>query len=286
MKKLAKRLLVIAVVVLLLLSVSGCGNQQDWKSMRELALKMEDIVDDAKVRENTERMLSYILADDFENAYTMVCTVATREEFRQPYADIRAVLQGVTDYELVASYRNNNVTNGVSYVGIRYMLTSGEQKILVEATRQEDGIGLVGFHVYTYDPVTQTGTLTAMQGANAVQWIFLVIGLLEGGFMIWMFVDCCRSKIRRKWLWLILTLLGAVAISVTVANGINLRYNIGLFFNLHTALIRYSSGGFTVRLMFPLGAVPYIILKKKLIKPQEVPAIGEVPAEELPQTEE
>lgn len=286
MKKLAKRLLVIAVVVLLLLSVSGCGNQQDWKSMRELALKMEDIVDDATVRENTERMLSYILADDFENAYTMVCTVATREEFRQPYADIRAVLRGVTDYELVASYRNNNVTNGVSYVGIRYMLTSGEQKILVEATRQEGGIGLVGFHVYTYDPVTQTGTLTTMQGANAVQWIFLVIGLLEGGFMIWMFVDCCRSKIRWKWLWLILTLLGAVAISVTVANGINLRYNIGLFFNLHTALIRYSSGGFTVRLMFPLGAVAYIILKKKLIKPQEVPAIGEVPAEELSQTEE
>lgn len=286
MKKLAKRLLVIAVIVLLLLSVSGCGNQQDWETMRELALKMEDSIDDAKVRENTERMLSYILADDFENAYTMVCTVATREEFRQPYADIRTVLQGVTDYELVASYRNNNVTNGVSYVGIRYMLTSGEQKILVEATRQEGGIGLVGFHVYTYDPVTQTGTLTTMQGANAVQWIFLVIGLLEGGFMIWMFVDCCRSKIRRKWLWLILTLLGAVAISVTVGSGINFRYNIGLFFNLHTALIRYSSGGFTVRLMFPLGAVLYVILKKKLIKPQEVPAIGEVPAEELPQTEE
>ena len=286
MKKLAKRLLVIAVIVLLLLSVSGCGNQQDWETMRELALKMEDSIDDAKVRENTERMLSYILADDFENAYTMVCTVATREEFRQPYADIRTVLQGVTDYELVASYRNNNVTNGVSYVGIRYMLTSGEQKILVEATRQEGGIGLVGFHVYTYDPVTQTGTLTTMQGANAVQWIFLVIGLLEGGFMIWMFVDCCRSKIRRKWLWLILTLLGAVAISVTVGSGINFRYNIGLFFNLHTALIRYSSGGFTVRLMFPLGAVLYVILKKKLIKPQEVPAIGEVPVEELPQTEE
>ena len=286
MKKLAKRFLTIAVIVLLLLSASGCGHQQDWGTMRDLALKMEDAVDDAKVRENTERMLSYILADDFENAYTMICTVTTREEFRQPYADIRAVLQGVTDYELVASYRNNNVTNGVSYVGIRYMLTSGEQKILVEATRQEGGIGLVGFHVYTYDPVTQTGTLTTMQGANAAQWIFLVIGLLEGGFMIWMFVDCCRSKIRRKWLWLILTLLGAVAISVTVGSGINFRYNIGLFFNLHTALIRYSSGGFTVRLMFPLGAALYVILKKKLIKHQEVPATDEIPAEELPQTEE
>jgi len=286
MKKTAKRFLAIAVIALLLLSVSGCGNRQDWEAMREQALKMEGIVEDAKVRENTERMLSYILADDFENAYTMVCTVATREEFRQPYADIRTVLQGVTDYELVASYRNNNATNGVSYVGVRYMLTSGEQKILVEATRQEGGLGLVGFRVYPYDPVTQTGTLTTMQGANAAQWIFLVIGLLEAGFMVWMFVDCCRSRIRRKWLWLILTLLGAVAISVTVGSGINFRYNIGLFFNLHTALIRYSSGGFTVRLMVPLGAVLYIILKKKLIKPREVPAVGEVPAEELPKTEE
>lgn len=269
MGRMGKRILAIAIIMLLLLSVSGCDSKDEWETARQLGLKLENKVDDAQVRENTERMLSYILADDFENAHTMVCTVVTREDFRQPYADIRAVLQNVTEYELLASGRTNNVTNGVSSVTIRYMLTSGEERIFVESTCTEGSIGLTGFHVNAYNPVTQTGTLTSMKEANGIQWVFLVIGLLEAGFMVWMFVDCCRSKIRRKWLWLALTLLGAIAVSFTVDGGLSYRYNIGLFFNLHTALIRYSSGGFTLRLMFPVGAVIYLILKKKLLRTPE-----------------
>lgn len=283
-----KKLLSVLVLVAMVLSLAACSGGDEWESMLRAAEKMGDAVEDAQVRAYTEQMLQCILADDFDGAYALVQDTVEKDAFVQAYADICAVLSGVQTYTLTASYKSANVNNGVSSVAIRYMLDGGQKRIMVESACTENTEGLAGFYVYEYIPVTQTGTLNTMKGANAGQWILLIVGVLEMAFVLWMFVDCCCHKMKRKWLWLLLILLGAAAVTWSMQNGVfRMNFNVGLFFNLYTALIVHSDGGFALRIMVPVGAVVYAVMRKNLFRQYEMSKRAQsAPVIEQPSDEE
>lgn len=273
MKSSGKRMAALLVVVVLVLTFAGCSRTEDWQTMLDSANKLGALAEDDALRQSTQQMLDRLIAGDYDGAYALMGSSATEEQFQSLYDGLQPVLQGVESYELIASYKGTTVTNGASYVGVRYLFVAQDLKLVVEATRQDGVEGLIGFWVNEYLEVTVTGTVSSMKGANAAQWVCLVIGILEAGFMIWMFIDCCRRKIRRKWLWLLLIALVSVAFSVSIGSGFHVSTNVGLFLNLYTALLRYTTGEVTLRLMVPAGAVLYLCLRKKLVsQAAEAPA--------------
>lgn len=259
------------LLVLLLLLMTGCGVQDEWEVAKKAAALLSDVTEDPQLRENTEKMLDALIAEDFLGAYAVVMySGITDSDFRQVYEQIVPLLAEVEAYELIPSYIGKNITNGVSTTSVRYMMTAGEQRFFVETARAEGHDGLVAFYIDTYIPVVTTGTLGNMQGANVLQWILLVIGMLGTAFVIWMFVDCCRHKLRRKWLWLLIIALGYLLISlIATPEQFRVSFNVGAYLS-YTSLVRYSTGGFTLRLVVPLGAVIYAALRKKLFAKYEL----------------
>lgn len=263
MKKL--RAISCVLLVLALLMLAGCGAQDEWAATQKAAGMLSDITEDPQLRADTEKLLDAMIADDYAAAWDAVYEEIDAVEFRRMYVELQPHLAQIEQYELVASHINKTVNNGVSTVSVRYMMmTAGEQRFFVDAARVEGYEGLTAFYVNEYQPVETTGTLGSMQGADAAQWGFLVFGMLEIVFTILVFVDCCRLKMKKKWLWLLLIALGYVILSiVAVPEQFRINFNVGGFLS-YTSLIYYSTGGATCRIVIPAGAIAYLCVRKSL----------------------
>lgn len=292
MKKL--RAISCVLLVLALLMLAGCGAQDEWAATQKAAGRLSDITEDPQLRADTEKLLDAMIADDYAAAWDAVYEEIDAVEFRRMYVELQPHLAQIEQYELVASHINKTVSNGVSTVSVRYIMTAGELRLLVDVARVEGYEGLTAFYVNEYQPVETTGTLGSMQGADAAQWGFLVFGMLEIVFTILVFVDCCRHKMKKKWLWLLLIALGYVILSVVaVPEQFRINFNVGGFLS-YTSLIYYSTGGATCQIVIPAGAIAYLCVRKSLFakyaqlqqqKAAEQETVGLPQEEVVPQTE-
>lgn len=264
MKRMQQTGCLLLVMVLMLLLLTGCGAKDEWEAARNAAQMLDNITEDAQLRADTERMLDAIIADDYQAAWDAIYQEMDATEFRRVYVELQPMLRGITQYELVPSNINKTVRNGVAFVSVRYMMTAGDLRVFVDVSRTEGYEGLTAFRLTEYIPVVTTGTLGNMQGANGVQWIFLVIGLLELVFTLCVFVDCCRHKMKKKWLWLLFVGLGYLVIRViAMPEQFHVNFKVGAFLN-YTNLVRYSTGGFVASVMIPVGAIVYLLVRKSL----------------------
>lgn len=292
MKKL--RAISCVLLVLALLMLAGCGAQDEWAATQKAAGMLSNITEDPQLRADTEKLLDAMIADDYAAAWDAVYEEIDAVEFRRMYVELQPHLAQIEQYELVASHINKTVSNGVSTVSVRYIMTAGELRLLVDVARVEGYEGLTAFYVNEYQPVETTGTLGSMQGADAAQWGFLVFGMLEIVFTILVFVDCCRHKMKKKWLWLLLIALGYVILSVVaVPEQFRINFNVGGFLS-YTSLIYYSTGGATCQIVIPAGAIAYLCVRKSLFakyaqlqqqKAAEQETVGLPQEEVVPQTE-
>lgn len=258
-----RRFSLIILVMALLLFFAGCS-----------------VKDDPEIRADVESFLGALRSGDADAAYALVYSGIGQEEFDTAFAQMHGMVSDLDNYELTPIQYNYSKKNSIEQIQLAYRLTSADSAFLVTATSVQGYDGLVGFYITPEEQTTlhYTGTLSQMQGANAAQWIVLAIGALTWVYTIWLIVDCCRRKIRRKPLW-ILILLCCVLFTVSMGNGsMGIRFNIGLYLKL-SSLIRYGNGAWELGLMFPVGAIVYHALRRKLtIQHEDAPP--------LPQPEE
>lgn len=278
------------LLVFLLLLTTGCSAQDEWEAAEKAAGLLSGVTEDPQLRADTEKLLDAMIADDYAAAWDAVCEEIDAAQFRRLYVEVQPHLTQIENYELVPSSINKTVRDGVSTISVRYMMTAGDLRLFVDVARVEGYEGLTGFRLNEYVPVTTTGTLGNMHGANVLQWVFLVVGMLELVFVICVFVDCCRHKMKKKWLWLLIVALGYMTFKLTATpEKLHLGVNVGILLQ-YTSLIRYSTGGFMLRIMMPVGAIIYLICRKTLFakyarfqqqKTMEVQPV--LPNEEAPQ---
>ena len=254
---------VCVLLAVLLICLTGCSAFQET---------VMEAMDDPQILQTTEAVLDCIIAGDIQGAWTYCADACTQEEFAEFCAQVTPLMEGVESYTLAPHYVQTNNTNGVTSKSIRYLLTSGETQLWVTAVKQEGLDTLVGFHVYLV--TTETGTLRT---AGA-----LVDCTAGSALMLVVLVDCIRHKMKQKWLWILVILLGGVTLLLTATpQGTNVRFNFGLFLNSYTALLKYNTGGFTLRLLVPVGSIVYLCRRKFLLKQEEAAEPEPVPAEEV-----
>lgn len=267
MKTMWKRIGLLFLAAALVLSLAGCGE-----------IKVED---DPEIRRGVEAFLDALTAKDADGAYAAVYSGIGQGDFNAAFAQMVPCVEGMEDYTLELMHYNYSNRNGVETIQTTYRMTAGEKCVIVTASRIEGYEGLTGIHVVPEEQTTlrHTGTLGHMAGADAFQWVMLVLGILVWGFVIWMIVDCCRRKITRKALWLVLIILGTLVLTLTLSSGsVNFRFNFGLYLQL-SALIRYGDGSSQLALVVPVGAIIYCAMRRRLVK-QDPP----VPQSEIPET--
>lgn len=257
------------VMLLMVLFLTGCGTKDEWEAALNAAERLDGLAEDAQLRADTEKMLNALIADDYQAAWEAICQEIDETQFQKFYAELLPVVGSIDRYELVASNINTTVRNGETSVNVRYMMTAGDLRLFVDVARMEGKTGLIAFYLTEYIPVITTGTLESMRGANGIQWILLIVGLLEIAGIICVFVDCCRHRMRKKWLWLLLIALGSLIFSVIATpDQFRINFNIGAILN-YTCLRCYSTGGFTLQLVIPVGAIAYLCGRKKIFAEYE-----------------
>lgn len=260
------------LLVVLLVCLTGCS------ALRE---NITEAMDDPQLTQTTEAVLDCLIAGDTQGAWAYCADAGTKEEFETFYGQIKPLLEGIDSYTLEPYHVNVNVTNGITTKSLRYLLTSGETQLWVTATTEENVDTLVGLNIYMV--TTETGTLSTAKDNDVAQWVLLVIGMAEIALMLVVLVDCIRHKMKQKWLWILLILLGGVTLLLTATpQGTNVRFNFGLFLSSYTALLKYNTGGFTLRLLVPVGSIVYLCMRKSLLKKQEEAVeLEPVPSEEV-----
>ncbi len=253
-----KRVLVILLALLLILSFTGCQ-------------ELLDAMEDKELRGYTEAMLDAIAENDFDRGYALVRDVATEADFRSLMSTLGEIFADEKAYELVplSVYQNRSITNGeaVDVSQATYMMTVGSARYIVEVATHSSYENLSTFYVSLYENTDyySTGTLGAMEGANPFQWIMLLSNLIPIALTIFAFVDACRRKIKQKPLWIAIILVGFAAVGATLGpTQFNLNFDIGWLFK-YSAMILYGGGTMLFRLMLPVGAILYFALRKKLV---------------------
>ena len=272
-KKLVMSVCIIILTVLIL--CSGCA-----AVLQEL--------ENAEVRQSTEKMLDALIANDLQAAYSLVNKICTEEDFKLAFTQMQQLLGNADAYELklLSIYVNSSVTNGqkISSVSSVYEMTTESRRVIV-SIRMDDQIGLNSFYITPYEKSDYcfTGTLNSIKDATGAQWGFLLLNVIAIGLTVFALVDCSRQKIKKKALWILLLVLGFVSLGATISpTSFKLNFKVG-WITAYSALIRYGSGTVMLRLMLPVGTIIYFVKRRSLLK-ESAPAI--VASEKEPETME
>lgn len=273
--------MIVAVIIALSLAILCVGCTPDLQKL-----------DNPDIRQRTEAMLDALIADDFDTAYTMVSHICSKSEFGEIFQQMQQIVGNTGHYELELRFMQNrtsvNNEGKSTATHCTYEVSSETEHIIVDITVDGNN-NITGFHVTPYEKTDYyfTGTLETMADAVPAQWIFLLVNVVALGVTIFALVDCCRQKIRKKALWIILVILGFITVGCTVsASMVQMNFNLG-WITTYSALIHFGSGTMVVRLMLPAGAISYLIARKTLLEKASVPTElpEENPDEEVFETE-
>ena len=125
---------------------------------------------------------------------------------------------------------------------------------------------LFGFHINPLPDSLENTNRFTLVGKNASQYVMLVLTLVCFAFSIYAFVVCIRTKaLKRKWLWLIATLVGVTYFGVDWTTG---QFFISLF------TLRLPPAGFSAAtyspwvfyISIPVGAI-FFLGRRSLDRP-------------------
>lgn len=256
--KFTRKIMAVMLTVFLILSSTGCS-------------KLLDVMEDEELRGYTETMLDAIVENDYAAGYALVDDVCTAADFSSMFTAVREMFGNSDTYEIepLSIYRNRSINNGetVDMIQASYMVTVSSERYVVNVTMHSTYDNLSSFSITPYEKTNyfRTGELDTMEGANAFQWMILLSNIISLALIVFALVDSCRRKIKRKPLWIVIIALGLVSVGVTRgATGLNFNFNVGWLF-AYSALILYGGGATVFRVMLPLGAILYLVLRSRLV---------------------
>jgi len=218
------------------------------------------------------QFMTCLLSDDFDGAYGMAKHAAGEAEFRNFWDSVQVLADGATTYEMKQIGWNINTKNGLTTRTTTHQITFDNGKeIMFRIVTRDDIEGIAGVH---FSEVTEF-----IESTNAyvptVQIVLLILSVLAIAFAVWMLVDCLRRKIKHKVLWCILILLN-ISFTVSVGESVGLQFMIGLLLQTSTIVADPSLATVSAKIVVPLGAIVYCVMRKKLaLKPQETVVLSD-----------
>lgn len=253
-----KKIAAFIMVLVIVLIFSSCSLPQSFEN------------DD--LRTYTDQMLNSIITNDKDAAYSLVSDICTESQFNSTFEDMRNLIDGVETYELklVSIYHNTSYSNGesISTIDSAYVMQTEKEKYVITVQSHSQYQKLSSFYITPYEKTNlyYTGVIKNMRGASIAQWLMLLSNLIIVALVIVAFIDCCRHKVKLKALWIILIILGVLAFGLTLSStGVKFNFNF-IWIAAYNAIVRYGNGTVVARIIVPVGAIVYLILRRWLIK--------------------
>jgi len=239
---------VILLCLLMLFSMSSCRADREIGNNTELG----------------EQFLDYVLANNYDAAYDMVKGAGDAESFQVYWDGIRELAEGASSYELEQIGWNVTVKNGVKTSTTAYQVYFDNDKIVLFRVVTADNVeGIAGLHVSdATEFVNRTDTVVP-----AFNVAVIVVSILEIAFVIWMFIDCLRRKVKVKVLWAILIFFG-ISVTLSLGDYSGIKFSFGIMLQTGSVAADPALLSVVTKIVVPVGAIVYFFLRKKLtVKP-------------------
>jgi len=255
----------LCVLLTLAIALGGCGIVEDSEKGEALCREFMD----------------YVVKDNQYSAYGMMEDICTREEFLSLWDVMYPVFENTQSYELTQTGWHYDIEDGIDVTTLTFEMKTDDGKSCQLQIMLDDNGELYGFWFLDTTEFEESVSYTI-----PLNIVFLVLSLLAIAFAIWMIVDCARSKIRYKVLWILL-ILAAVSISVTYGEMPGLEWSLGLALGFSSITAIPIQLSVCVKLVLPVGAIVYFCLrnhlKRKSMSPYPpTPPYGQPPYGQMP----
>ena len=244
-----KKKLVCLLLLILFFSLTACSVNPPEKVL-EIQLYCETMMD-AIVTGNVDRGLGAM------NPGTQM------SKFAPNFTGLQTVLADVTEFKLEPKEWLFKTVHGIEHYNATFTMTTNAGTYYVSGYMQDGYDRLTSFFVTSdrIGGVDYTGTLTTLDGANAVQWGILALSALTLAFTIYCLVDCCKRTIKNKVLWILFIIGGMLTLTI---EGSHISFNLSLFTLTYSHLKLYSGGSYILHIVLPIGSVFYLTYRNRI----------------------
>jgi hypothetical protein len=160
------------------------------------------------------------------------------------------------------TFRDANSTT--SSITLEYQFPQKWLLANVVITERDGVASIAGFHVTPISNSLEDLNRFTLSGKSPLQYVVLLLAILSALFSFYALALCVRTKIeKRKWLWLILTLLGLGKFGIDWTSGKTIYTDFAIQLPPAGAVLPlYSAWMFYFSL--PVGAVLFLSLRKRL----------------------
>lgn len=134
--------------------------------------------------------------------------------------------------------------------------------------RQDEKSVITSFYIRPESESLEATNQFTLRGKERAQYMILAMGIVSIAVMLYALVLCIRTPMeRRKWLWIIMILLGVGKVAVDWTTG-EISYHIFWISILPAGMGAELYGAWIVTVSIPLGALLFLILRERLRKPK------------------
>ena len=240
-----KRFFVMIIVVLLLaMSFTSCGFEEETQMAKEVCTNF----------------LDWVLKDDFQMAYSLFDDNVSGSDFAEFWDYVCDIMENSKSYEIEELGWEFTNYEGVDLFASSFEVVTDDGKV-IQFIVYIDGEGLYGMDAYDSTPFVES-----TKWVSVVNIVMTVISLVLFVVTIWMIIDVAKRKIRNKVLWILLILFGfwfEAAIGFE-AGYFDFNFGISLLFKAAKAYTINSVEAIGARIAIPIGTIIYFFLRKTL----------------------
>lgn len=215
-----------------------------------------------------ETFLDYVIQNDYDAAYSMVSHVATQEDFTAVWNEMRNVLQNSKSYETEQTGWYQRTTNGVTTTEVLFEVVSDDGKVCQIRIYTTNGVdGIAGLHF-----LDSTEFIQETEYFSIVNIFLIIFSLVCLAFTVWMLIDCLKRRMRYKVLWVILTMCHLGFSIMKSVSSFNFQFEFYFLFPISRISADPSALAVLVAVFFPVGAIIYFFMRKRLTISEEIKA--------------
>jgi hypothetical protein len=260
------------LLLVLAILLPGCGNM--GKSVYDAMIQKLVAKDDD---DQARLFVEAVRKNDFDAAKTLLSPKVPKDNLDQGLRDLHMTLDQGEPVEMkLIGFRSNtfvSLKESTSRENLTYQIQFRDVWVVGDVLLDKDEIAtfVLGAHFQRIP-----NSLDVLNQFNLVKWtpahyVVLAFTVIIPVFILTALVVCIRTKVRRKWLWIIFILLGVGAVHFDWTTGAFSYqiFHLNLFGVGVMATSPYSPWIF--ELGFPLGAVIFLLRRRSLALPKPPP---------------
>ncbi len=245
--KSSRKLLIFAILMAVLTLFSSCGNN------------FSKLSDTSTPDVFCRTFIDYVIADEKEKTFDLFKDIGTRDDLDVLWNNFRDSAEGSSSADIHMTNFWFFTQDSTDFFKGQYFVEFDNGSSLNLSLNFKDGETI---YEVIYLDITEFYS-NAKNTASILNTVLMILSIIPLGFSVWMIVDIFRRPIRKKVLWIILTVVGISFTFIFGEYGNHISTMIGLIIQTSGAYIDFGYLAVAVKINIPVGAIIYCCLRKR-----------------------